>query len=150
MSTKQLNTLFKFEKDKESKAAAALQQAESDYQQNLQRLNSVGDYRLEYMKRLNQRSIEGIDSATYNHFHKFVAKLDHAGEQVEIAIRQSKALVEQKRTLWLQQRQKIQAVELLLIKQQLKLRKIEDRREQNMFDEISTQRFLRKDSISQR
>lgn len=144
MSMKQLNTLYKFEKSKESAAAQALQTAELDYQQNLQRLSSVGEYRLEYMKRLEQRSLVGIDSATYSHFHAFVAKLDHAGKQVEIAISQSKALVEQQKQLWLLQRQKIKAVELLREKQ----RKVEqvkaNKREQNMFDEIATQQFIRR------
>ena len=75
---KQLNTLYKFELDKEQKASQALQAAELDYQQNQERLKNVSDYRLEYMRRLNQRSLEGIDSATYSHFHAFIAKLDNA------------------------------------------------------------------------
>ena len=58
---KQLNTLYKFELEKEKKASQALQAAELDYQQNKERLKNVSDYRLEYMRRLNQRSIEGID-----------------------------------------------------------------------------------------
>ncbi|WP_440875599.1 flagellar export protein FliJ [Thalassotalea sp. PLHSN55] len=144
MAMKQLDTLFKFEKNKENAAAQALQAAEFDYQQNLQRLSSVGEYRLEYMKRLEQRSLIGIDSATYSHFHAFIAKLDHASEQMEIAIKQSKALLEQKKQQWLAQRQKIQAVELLREKQ-LQLAKIKaNKQEQNMFDEIATQQFVRR------
>ena len=71
MSMKQLNTLYKYEYDKEKKAAQKVQKAEQDYQQNITRLNSVSDFRLEYMKRLNQRSLTGIDSATFTHFHAF-------------------------------------------------------------------------------
>ncbi len=147
MSMKQLNTLYKYEKNNEKSAAQALQQADFDHQQNLQRLTSVGEYRLEYMKRLAQRSKEGIDSATYSHFHAFVAKLDHAAEQVEIAIKQSKALAEQKKMQWLKQRQKVQAVEILREKQ-LKIAQIKaDKREQIMFDEIATQQFIRRNCL---
>ena len=99
MATKQLETLLKFEKDKEKKIIQELQQAEQDYQQNMQRLASVHDYRLEYMKRVEKRSLAGIDSATYAHFHAFIQKLDNAGEQVQMAITQAKSLVEQKKTL---------------------------------------------------
>ena len=144
MSLKQLNTLHKYESDKEQKAAQQLQLAEQDYQQNLLRLQNVIDYRLEYMKRLDQRALQGIDSATYLHFHAFIAKLDNATEQVEIAIKQAKALVEQRRTQWFSQQQKVKAVEHL---QQQKIQvatRLENKREQAMFDELSTQQYVRR------
>ena len=144
MRNNQLEVLYKFEKDKERLAAQQLQAAETEYRQNLERLSSVGDFRLEYMKRLNQRSLEGIDSATYTHFHAFVAKLDHAAEQVKIAIDQSKAMAEHKRTLWLKQRQKVQAVEHLQAIQQKKAQVKAQKLEQKMFDEIATQQFVRR------
>jgi len=144
MATKQLETLLKFEQGKEELAANALRGAENDYQQNLIRLQSVADYRLEYMKRLSQRSSIGLDSATYNHYHAFISKLDYASKQVEIAMKQAKALVEQSKRLWLKQRQKVKAVEMLAAKRQLALAKIANKKEQNMFDEIATQQFIRR------
>ena len=144
MSSKQLDILYRFEKEKESKAAQQLQAAELDYQQNLQRMQGVSDYRLEYMRRLSERSREGIDSATFNHFHAFVKKLDQAAEQVSIAINQAKALMEQRKRQWLAQRQKVQAVEHLRELKLKELAKQEARKEQKMFDEIATQQFVRK------
>lgn len=144
MSSNQLDTLFKFESDKEQKAAQQLQLAERDYQDNLLRLQSIGDFRLEYMRRLNQRSIEGIDSSTYRHFHAFVTKLDNAAEQVEIAIRQAKALVEKRKQEWFEQRRKVQAVEHLLLQRQTLQRQKSDKLEQAMLDEIALQQFVRK------
>ncbi len=141
---KQLNTLYKFELDKEQKAAQALQSAELDYQQNQERLKSVSDYRLEYMRRLNQRSLEGIDSATYSHFHAFIAKLDNAAQQVKVAAHQAKALVETRKKQWFEQRKKIQAVELLRDKKLAALKLVADKQEQKMFDEIATQQFVRR------
>ncbi|MBA6417467.1 flagellar export protein FliJ [Colwellia sp. 6M3] len=141
---KQLNTLYKFELDKEQKASQALQLAELDYQQNKDRLKNVSDYRLEYMRRLNQRSLEGIDSATYSHFHAFIAKLDNASQQVKIAVHQAKALVETRKKQWLEQRRKIQAVELLRDKKLAILQLAANKQEQKMFDEIATQQFVRR------
>lgn len=144
MPLKQLDTLHRYEQDKEKKAAQALQTAEFEYQQNIERLNSVSEYRLEYMKRLNERSMVGIDSATFSHFHAFIAKLDNAAQQVDIAITQSKAIVEQSKQQWFAQRQKIQAVELLLDKKRDALVIIANKQEQKMFDEIATQQFVRR------
>lgn len=144
MAMKQLETLYKFELEKEKQAAQALQAAEFDYQQNKERLKGVSDYRLEYMRRLNQRSVEGIDSATYSHFHAFIAKLDNAAQQVKIALHQAKALVETRRKQWLEQRKKIQAVELLREKKLLAIQVAENKKEQKMFDEIATQQFVRR------
>lgn len=136
-------TLYKVEQDKERLAAQQLQLAEQDVQQNHLRLQSVSDYRLEYMKRLNDRSIQGIDSATYSHFHAFISKLDNASEQVEIALSQAKALVKQRKKLWLAQRQKVQAVEKLMEKYRVKEQQLANKREQKMFDEIAGQQFIR-------
>jgi flagellar FliJ protein len=143
---KQLETLLKFEQSKEEIASNTLRNAENDYQQNLIRLQSVADYRLEYMKRLSQRSSVGLDSATYNHYHAFISKLDYASEQVKVAMQQAKALVEQSKTLWFKQRQKVQAVEMLAKKRSLALAKVESKKEQAMFDEIATQQFIRRKS----
>lgn len=141
---KQLQTLLKFEQNKEEQAANTLRNAEHDYQQNLVRLQSVSDYRLEYMSRLSQRSMQGIDSATYNHYHAFISKLDYASEQVKVAMHQAKALVEQSKQLWIQQKQKVQAVEMLTDKRNQALMKLENKKEQSMFDEVATQQFLRR------
>ncbi|WP_159818355.1 flagellar export protein FliJ [Colwellia sp. 20A7] len=145
-NNKQLLTLLKFEQSKVEKAENALRSAENDYQQNLTRLQSVSDYRLEYMSRLSERTALGLDSATYNHYHAFINKLDNAAEQVRIAMNQAKALVEQSKALWIKQRQKVQAVEMLTDKRNAALMKIESKKEQGMFDEISTQQFLRRKS----
>ena len=144
MAMKQLNTILKFEKDNEQRCADQLKIAENEYQQNITRLQGVADYRLEYMKRLSQRAEQGLDSATYSHYHAFIAKLDTASAQVEIAMNQAKALVVQSKSIWLKQRQKVKAVELLRDKRLQNLAVAADRAEQKMFDEIATQQFLRR------
>jgi len=144
MPMKQLNTLLKFEIDKENQTAQKLKNAEVEYQQNITRLKGVADYRLEYMKRLNQRSMEGIDSSTYNHYLAFIDKLDYASEQVRIAMVQAKSLVEHCKQLWFKQRQKVKAVELLIEKRNQKIAIQVMRTEQKMFDEIATQQFIRR------
>jgi flagellar FliJ protein len=143
MAMKQLDTILKYEKDNEQRCADQLKVAENEYQQNIIRLQGVADYRLEYMKRLSQRAEQGLDSATYSHYHAFIAKLDTASEQVEIAMRQAKALAEQSKGIWLKQRQKVKAVELLRNKRLKKIAVTAEKNEQKMFDEIATQQYIR-------
>jgi len=144
MVMKQLDTILKYEKDNEQRCADQLKVAENEYQQNITRLQGVADYRLEYMKRLSQRAEEGVDSATYSHYHAFIAKLDTASKQVEVAMRQAKALAEKSKSLWLKQRQKVKAVELLRDKRLKIIAVAAERSEQKMFDEIATQQYIRR------
>lgn len=144
MAMKQLDTILKYEQDNEQRCADQLKIAENEYQQNIIRLQGVADYRLEYMKRLSQRAEHGLDSATYTHYHAFIAKLDTASAQVEIAMKQAKALADQSKSLWLTQRQKVKAVELLRGKRLKAIAVAADRSEQKMFDEIATQQYIRR------
>ena len=144
MPMKQLDTILKYERDNEQRCADQLKIAENEYQQNITRLQGVADYRLEYMKRLSEKAKNGLDSATYTHYHAFIGKLDTASAQVEIAMRQAKALAEQSKTLWLKQRQKVKAVELLRDKRLKKVAVAADKAEQKMFDEIATQQYIRR------
>ncbi|GAA0815623.1 flagellar export protein FliJ [Colwellia asteriadis] len=144
MAKTQLDTLLKYEQEKVDRCAEQLKIAENEYQQNITRLQGVADYRLEYMKRLSQRAEQGLDSATYSHYHAFIAKLDQASSQVEIAMHQAKALAEQSKSLWLKQRQKLKAVQSLQEQRMKKLNLAEQKREQKMFDEIATQQLIRR------
>lgn len=144
MPMKQLDTILKYENDNEQRCADQLKVAENEYQQHMIRLQGVADYRLEYMKRLSQRAAEGLDSATYTHYHAFIAKLDKASEQVEIAMNQAKALVKQSKSIWLKQQQKVKAVELLRDKRLKNIALAAERTEQKMFDEIATQQYIRR------
>jgi len=144
MAMKQLDTILKYEKDNEQRCADQLKVAENEYRQNISRLQGVADYRLEYMKRLSDRAQQGLDSATYSHYHAFIAKLDTASAQVEIATKQAKALVEQSKSIWLKQRQKVKAVELLRDKRLKIIAVAAERSEQKMFDEIATQQYVRR------
>ena len=144
MAMKQLDTILKYERDNEQRCADQLKIAENEYQQNINRLQGVADYRLEYMKRLSERATVGLDSATYSHYHAFIAKLDTASEQVEVAMHQAKALAVQSKSIWLKQRQKVKAVELLHEKRLKVIAVAAERSEQKRFDEIATQQYIRR------
>jgi flagellar FliJ protein len=145
--TAQLETLLKFEKGREQRAAQKLSEAEADYQQNINRLADVGNYRLEYMKQLSARSIKGIDSMTYNHYLAFVSKLDNAAAQVKIAMNQAQVLTEHSKKLWLDQKKKVQVVEILIAKRHKKIALRDQQREQKLFDEMASQQFQRKKNL---
>ena len=70
--------------------------------------------------------------------------LDHAAEQVQVAIKQAKSMLELRKKQWLAQRQKVKAVEHLKEQQLKKVALLAEKREQKMFDEIATQQFIRR------
>lgn len=142
--TKQLETLLKFEQDRERRATKKLSEAEQQVKENMGRLSAVSSYRLEYMKQLSARSLKGIDTMTYNHYLAFVSKLDNAAEQVKIAMHQAQALSEHSKKNWLEQKRKVQMIEHLLDKRHQKISRKSQQQEQKLFDEMASQQFQRR------
>lgn len=140
---KSLQVLLGFELDKERKAAKFLQDASSNYQTQLQRQQGISDYRLDYMKKLQIKSQQGIKSSTFVHYQKFLNKLDQAALLQSEAILSAEKVVAQRRDNWLKQHHKVESIELLIEKQRKQQEMIEQKLEQKHFDEISLQRFVR-------
>lgn len=143
MARDSLALLLKFEHDKETQAANVLHYAQQHYQQNVQRLQGISDYRLEYMKQLSQKGETGVGSNTFRHYHNFLAKLDQVAKQQMQAIESSRKVVEQRKNQWLAQRQKVQSIEMLIDKNRQKMQLKIDREEQKMYDEIASQKYIR-------
>ena len=146
MSDKALELVYQFEKSKEDQAANVLRQAQAHYQTNVDHLNGIGQYRLDYMKQLNERASSGVGGLTFGHYQNFIAKLDTAATQQQQTIIAAKKVVEQRRQQWIKQQQKVKSVEILLAKKRAKVVAAESKQEQKMFDEIAGQRFIRQQS----
>ena len=140
--SKQLERLAEFEKEKEQRESRFYQQAQLNVNQHKQKLASLEQYRVDYIKGIQQTGQSGV-TATY-----FVGKLDKACEQQMQVIAQAKMAADQRKQMWLKQQQKVKAVTLLLDKKRLAKEKKEAKAEQAMLDEFATQRFIRSKSSS--
>ncbi|APE06010.1 MULTISPECIES: flagellar export protein FliJ [Alteromonas] len=146
--SKQLERLAEFEKEKEQRESRFYQQAQLNVNQHKQKLASLEQYRVDYIKGIQQTGQSGVTATYYQQHLSFVGKLDKACEQQMQVIAQAKMAADQRKQMWLKQQQKVKAVTLLLDKKRLAKEKKEAKAEQAMLDEFATQRFIRSKSSS--
>lgn len=144
---RQLETLFKIEKDKEQGFATDLNSAQSFYQQNIQKLKEVEGYKLDYLRQLQQRGNAGLQGGNYMHFQRFIVQLDEGIAAQVHAVDVAKQVVQQRRTIWLEQRSKTQAVETVLANKKAKKQLVMDKLEQAEIDEFALQKFVRQQTV---
>lgn len=143
MADKQLKMVAEWERDKEDKLAHTFQQAQQHAQFNKQKLNSLEQYRLDYLRQTQVKAKLGVGAISFGQYQSFISKLDKACEQQSQLLSKALLVAEQRKTQWLQQQRKRKAVDMLLDKKRLQRLHKEDRIEQQMLDEISLQKFVR-------
>ena len=141
--SKQLERLAEFEREKEQREARYYKQAQQNVNQQKQKLTSLEQYRIDYIKGIQQTGQAGVTATYYQQHLSFVGKLDKACEQQMQVIARAQMAADQRKQLWLKQQQKVKAVTMLLDKKKLAEQKKEARAEQAMMDEFATQRFFR-------
>lgn len=144
MALKQLQLVAKIEQDKEDQLMQELQTANKFLLDNQDKLANIYDYRKEYMQELTNRGQGGMDGNAFAQFNAFVNKLDSVVEQQLKVIDTAKQVVEQKRQFLAEQQQKRKAVNMLIEKYVAKEKQIEEKKEQKLLDELSTQNFFRR------
>jgi flagellar FliJ protein len=139
----QLELLLKIESDKENEFARELQSAQSYLSACEQKLKEVLSYKLDYLKKMQNMGGQGIGGSSYQHYQRFIVQLEDGIKKQYEVIDMAKEVVEQRRNTWLEQQQKVKAVELLLESKRKKQQAIQDKYEQNISDEFATQKFIR-------
>jgi len=140
----QLDTVIRVERDREDKASQAYQVAQQTLNQQRQKLTSLQQYRLDYLRNLQQNGKQGgLDARGYHQHLQFVAKLDKACEQQNQVISRATLVVDQRRQQYLHQQKRRKAVDYLIEKKQQEAAVASNRREQDQLDEFAAQRFLR-------
>lgn len=149
-SLKQLNTVSRWEADKTQRAANAYQIAQQYVDEQRLKLQSLEQYRLDYMRQVQQNGKQGLEARNYNQHLAFVSKLDKACEQQTAILSKATLAADQRKRQWLQQQQKEKAVTTLIDKKHAQLGVIHARQEQNLMDEFATQKFLRQAALKVR
>ncbi|MDN4504402.1 flagellar export protein FliJ [Alteromonadaceae bacterium BrNp21-10] len=143
MANNQLQMVARWEREKEDKLAREYQQAQQYWQINKTKLAGLENYRLDYLRQLQQKAKSGLGSLSFGQHQGFVSKLDKACQEQIKHIAKAKLVADQRRELWLKQQQKRKAVDMLLDKKHQQLLIKEQRDEQKMLDEMSIQKFIR-------
>ena len=144
MAEKQLEMVADWEREKERKCAQDFQLAQQHAQLNKQKLESLEQYRLDYLRQTQLRATGGVEAKSFNQHLSFIGKLDKACEEQTKVHSQALLVADQRKRLWLQQQRKRKAVEMLLDKKHQQKMIRENRLEQHALDEIALQKFVRK------
>ncbi|WP_028768689.1 MULTISPECIES: flagellar export protein FliJ [Shewanella] len=139
-----LHLVLKLATDAEEQASMQLRSAEFELQKRQGQLTALQNYRLDYMKQMEQQQGLSISASNYHQFHQFVRQVDTAiGQQVH-AVKEAENQKQHRQVNWQAKQQKRKAVELLLANKAEKAKLAELRSEQKMIDEFASQQFFRK------
>ena len=139
-----LHLVLKLAEEAEEQASLQLRSAEFELQRRQNQLLALQNYRLDYMKQMEQQQGQSISASNYHQFHQFVRQVDTAiGQQVH-AVKEAEGLKHHRQSHWQEKQQKRKAVELLLANKAEKALLAERRQEQKIIDEFASQQFYRK------
>ncbi|MCL1093763.1 flagellar export protein FliJ [Shewanella kaireitica] len=139
-----LFTVLKLNQEAEEQASLQLRAAQLELQRRQSQLKALQDYRLDYMKQMEQQQGKNISASYYHQFHQFVRQVDDAIVQQVNSVQEANTQQQHRQTHWQEKQQKRKAVELLLANKAEKAQLAEQRREQKMVDEFASQQFYRK------
>ena len=139
-----LFTVLKLNQEAEEQASLQLRAAQLELQRRQIQLKALQDYRLDYMKQMEQQQGKNISASYYHQFHQFVRQVDDAIVQQVNSVQEANTQQQHRQAHWQEKQQKRKAVELLLANKAEKAQLAEQRREQKMVDEFASQQFYRK------
>jgi flagellar FliJ protein len=144
---KQLHMVSELETKKEQKMAQNYQYAAKNLQDNQQKLTGLEQYRLEYLQLIQRKGQLGVEAKKLHQHQSFVAKLDRACEQQIQFVSQAVLVADQRKRQWLEQQKRRKAIEMLIAGKTKQAIAVEARQEQQLFDEIAIQKYVRRPSV---
>ncbi len=98
--SQRFSTLADLARNKEQAAAVALGTSNRVHAENLKKLESLKQYRQEYLNRLNQEGQQGMDVSAMQTYKRFIEGLEKAISQQQIQILESQQQCEQSKKIW--------------------------------------------------
>ncbi|MDB2386231.1 flagellar export protein FliJ [Shewanella sp.] len=138
-----LLTVLKLNKDAEEQASLQVRSAQLALQKQQNQLDALQNYRLDYMKQMEQQQGQNISASHYHQFHQFVRQIDAAIVQQVNSVQEASKQQQYRQINWQEKQQKRKAVELLLANKAEKAQLLEQRKEQKLVDEFASQQFYR-------
>jgi flagellar protein FliJ len=139
----QLKLVVHIEEEREQKAAQAFQIAQQNVTAQKQKLQNLQQYRLEYLKQIQNSGQGGVTAQKYHQHLSFIGKLDKACEQQFTVISRASLVADDRKKQWVEQQKRRKAIEMVIENQRVAADKKEMRRQQNTMDEYAAQKFYR-------
>ncbi len=143
-----LATLCELARNESGRAAKQLGQLQYARQQALQQQQLLTGYHQDYQRSLQQKITPGMPLHRWDDFQQFIPGLQRAIQQQQQILQQGEQPLSQAKIHWQQKKQRQNALQTLLERQQQRLRVEASRREQKQMDEFSARHF-RGDTLCQ-
>jgi len=137
--SKRLQPVARIAKDKEKKESLSVAAARSELEVHENKLKELLTYKEEYLIDFNRRAQRGVSGAQIAQYRQFIVRLDDAVEQQQQQVIQCKAKLQQLLNQWQQARGRVKALDTVIDKAQEQERYANNKKEQNMADEMSQQ-----------
>ena len=136
-----LATLCELARNETGRAAKQLGQLQSARQQALQQQQLLTGYHQDYQHFLQQKIMPGMSLNRWDDFQQFIPALQRAIQLQQHVLQQGEQQLSQAQRHWQQKKQRQNALQTLLERQQQRLRLEAARREQKQTDEFSARHF---------
>lgn len=140
----QLGMILSLRQEAEDKAAKLMQQAQQSLQQQTQQMDTLRQYRNDYLRKMTAHSRTGLSAQHYGYYQDFVTRLDDALGRAEKQVAVAKQVMQQRRSKWQKARADSQAIKVLIDKEQQALQLKANRQEQKQLDEFTLAAHWRK------
>ncbi|MCM2678968.1 flagellar export protein FliJ [Echinimonas agarilytica] len=143
---KQLQMIVSIRQEAENKAARMMQESKQALDMQQQQVQTLRDYRNDYLKKMISESAEGLTAQSYGHYHGFVTKLDDALGRAEQSVAVAQQVWQQRQQVWIDARADTKAIEMLIEREEMIIAQQTQRREQKQMDEFASMQFARRRS----
>lgn len=138
-----MHTLIDLTQNQANEAARQLQNLNASRDDAQAQLSTLHVYRQDYVDRLEKATASGISAANYHNFRQFIATLDEAISQQNKIVAQLDQKLEQGKQRWFDHKRQLTSYETLLSRQEQERIQQNNRKEQIMTDELSSNQFRR-------
>lgn len=144
---RQLSKVLEIREKAEATAAAQLAKAQQSLVHQQSQLQTMLDYRQEYLMRISDQNNQTISAQYFQSLQELVSRLDGAMGRSREAVDIAGKVVEQRQGLWQKARAERRAVELLIEKEQSRQALKQARKEQQTMDEFAMNKFIRSERV---
>lgn len=144
-----LQPLLELMQTRTDEATRKLGQLIAAEQNQRSRLQMLEQYREEYAQRLREATANGITRLILRNYQDFLARIDEAVEQQNIAVQNSERNTKAGQDHWQAQNKQLKAIDTLSVRHDVRERYRENKLDQKLQDEFSSRKFSLKDPSDQ-
>lgn len=133
--SKRFSTLAELAKSKEQDAAMALGAVNKIHTENLQKLESLKQYRLEYLKQFSSHGKIGMDVTSMQTYKSFIENIEQAIRDQQAQIIESEQQCMQSKKIWQHVHMKTEIMNTTVKRYKVQERTDDDHREQKEMDD---------------